>query len=50
MGHALDGDSRKCQLMLDDYTSNVGSRFTVPWEGWLLSALFVEENKVVWLA
>ena len=49
MGHALDGDSRRRQLMLDDYISNVGSKFTVPWEGWLLSALLVEENKVVGL-
>ena len=38
IGHASDGDSRRRQLMLQDYRSKVGMRLSVNWEGWTLTA------------
>ena len=38
IGHASDGDSRRRQLMLKDYKSDVGKRLKLEWEGWLFSA------------
>ena len=46
VGHASDGDSRRRQLMIKDYTSKVGLRYEIPWEGWSLSCEWLEENKV----
>ena len=45
IGHASDGDSRRRQLMLSDYKSITGVRFSINWEGWLLSAVVDEEGK-----
>jgi hypothetical protein len=46
VGHASDGDSRRRQLMLEDYTSKVGSRYEVLWEGFILFALLVDTASV----
>ena len=46
VGHASDGDSRRRQLMLEDYRSKVGLRYQIPWEGWSLSCEWVGENKI----
>jgi hypothetical protein len=46
VGHASDGDSRRRQLMLEDYTSKVVSRYEVPWEGFILSASLVDISSV----
>jgi hypothetical protein len=40
VGHASDGDSRRRMLMLQDYVSNVGDRFSINWAGWVMSAAF----------
>lgn len=37
-GHVSDGDSRRRQLMLQDYKGTVGSQLKIDWEGWILSA------------
>ena len=44
IGHVSDGDSRRRQLMLSDYTSRVGLRCSIEWEGWLLTASVDEEG------
>lgn len=46
VGHASDGDSRRRQLMLEDYTGKSGHRFEVPWEGFVLSAVLGVGNRV----
>ena len=46
VGHASDGDSRRRQLMVQDYTSKVGLRYEIPWEGWSLSCEWLGENKI----
>ena len=38
VGHASDGDSRRRQLMLEDYKAVEGTRLKVEWHGWLFSA------------
>jgi hypothetical protein len=47
IGHASDGDSRRRQLMLQDYTNKDGARYAIPWEGWMLSASVTENGMVV---
>jgi len=43
IGHASDGDSRRRQLMLQDFRSKDGLRLSVDWEGWVFtSALNVQ--------
>lgn len=37
VGHSSDGDSRRRQLMLQDYRCLVGARLAVGWEGWNLT-------------
>lgn len=39
VGHSLDGDSRRRQLMLMDYCLTKGIRYQIPWEQWRLSGL-----------
>ena len=39
-GHSSDGDSRRRQLMLKDYSSTSGLRYQIPWEGWTLTELY----------
>ena len=38
VGHASDGDSRRRQLMLEDYKAVEGTRLQVEWPGWFFSA------------
>ena len=40
VGHSSDGDSRRRQLMLKDYSSTSGLRYQIPWEGWRLTGLY----------
>jgi hypothetical protein len=40
IGHSSDGDSRRRQLMLKDYSSTTCIRYHVPWEGWRLTGLY----------
>jgi hypothetical protein len=40
IGHSSDGDSRRRQLMLKDYSSTTGIRYQIPWEGWRLTGLY----------
>jgi hypothetical protein len=49
IGHASDGDSRRRQLMLRDYTSKSGPRFAIPWVGWMLSASSMDGTTVTGL-
>jgi hypothetical protein len=44
--HASDGDSHRRQLMLEDYTRRVGSRYAMPWEGFVLTASRVDGTSV----
>lgn len=37
VGHSSDGDSRRRQLMVQDYCSKVELRNEIPWECWSLS-------------
>jgi len=46
VGHSLDGDSRRRQLMVEDYCSKVGFRYEILWEGWSLSCQWLGENKI----
>jgi hypothetical protein len=46
LGHASDGDSRRHQLMLLDYLTTTQNRYTVPWEGWLMSAGLDNEGRI----
>jgi hypothetical protein len=46
IGHASDGDSRRRQLMLADFTSIGGNHFRIEWEGWQLSAKLYEGSWV----
>jgi len=39
VGHASDGDSRRRQLMLQDFRGLQGPRLRVGWEGWVFSSL-----------
>ena len=38
VGHSSDGDSRRRQLMLQDYRSTEGCRLDLGWDGWLFTA------------
>lgn len=38
IGHASDGDSRRRQLMLQDYKMKGFMRLEVPWNGWVFFA------------
>lgn len=49
IGHASDGHSRRRQIKLQDYSSKVGSRYAIPWQGWLLSSEWLGDNRVVGL-
>ena len=46
IGYALDGDSRRRQLMLERYTSREGTRYDVLWEGSLLTTSVYGVNDV----
>jgi hypothetical protein len=46
IGHSSDGDSRRRQLMVEDYCNKVGFRYEIPWEGWSLSCEWLGENKI----
>ena len=46
IGHASDGDSRRRQLMVKDFTDKVGVRYVIPWEGWSLSCEWLGENRI----
>jgi hypothetical protein len=49
IGHTSNGDSKRRQLMLADFTSTSGNRFRIEWEGWQLSAKLHEGNRVTGL-
>lgn len=49
IGHASDGDSRRRQLMLQDFTAVSGVRFNVNWLGWKLSGSVLDSGRVVGL-
>lgn len=49
LGHASDGDSRRQQLMLEDYKGLVGRRLTVDWEGWIFSSAVNAEGEAIGL-
>lgn len=44
VGHASDGDSRKWHLMLTNYCCKDECRFTMDWEGWMMSAKFFNKG------
>ena len=46
IGRASDGDSRRRQLILEDYKCKEGTRFGVDWLGWLLTVRLTEGNSV----
>ena len=49
IGHSSDGDSRRRQLMLEDYRGTTGERRSIPWAGWNLTATKNELGQVVGL-
>ncbi|KAL2620985.1 hypothetical protein R1flu_001190 [Riccia fluitans] len=46
LGHASDGDVRRRKLMLEDYLGNEGQRWTVGWDGWVLSGIVLDFGDV----
>ena len=46
VGHANNGDSWRCQLMLADYLQVEGGRFFIPWDGWLLLAKLNSNGRI----
>ncbi|KAL2609054.1 hypothetical protein R1flu_027627 [Riccia fluitans] len=46
LGHANDGDARRRKLMLEDYFGSEGQRWTVGWDGWVLSGIVLDSRDV----
>ncbi|KAL2636314.1 hypothetical protein R1flu_007793 [Riccia fluitans] len=46
LGHASDGDARRRKLMLEDYFGSEGQRWTVGWDGWVLSGIVLDFGDV----
>ncbi|KAL3680514.1 hypothetical protein R1sor_023470 [Riccia sorocarpa] len=46
IGHASDGDSRRRKLMLEDYNSCDGQRWSIGWEGWSFSGSVLSSGDV----
>ncbi|KAL2643716.1 hypothetical protein R1flu_011303 [Riccia fluitans] len=46
LGHASDGDARRRKLMLEDYLGSEGQRWTVGWDGWMLSGIVLDSGDV----
>ncbi|KAL2629883.1 hypothetical protein R1flu_014569 [Riccia fluitans] len=46
LGHANDGDARRRKLMLEDYLGSEGQRWTVGWDGWVLSGIVLDSGDV----
>ncbi|KAL2609573.1 hypothetical protein R1flu_028146 [Riccia fluitans] len=46
LGHANDGDARRRKLMLEDYLGSEGQRWTVGWDGWMLSGIVLDSGDV----
>ncbi|KAL2610849.1 hypothetical protein R1flu_022541 [Riccia fluitans] len=46
LGHANDGDARRRKLMLEDYLGSEGQRWTVGWDGWVLSGIVLDSRDV----
>ncbi|KAL2642696.1 hypothetical protein R1flu_010283 [Riccia fluitans] len=46
LGHASDGDVRRRKLMLEDYLGSEGQRWTVGWDGWVLSGIVLDSGDV----
>ncbi|KAL2630167.1 hypothetical protein R1flu_014853 [Riccia fluitans] len=44
LGHASDGDARRRKLMLEDYLGSEGQRWTVGWDGWVLSGIVLDSR------
>lgn len=49
IGHASNGDSRRRQLMLEDYKTLSGHRLTADWEGWVFSSQLNAKGEAVGL-
>ncbi|KAL2630890.1 hypothetical protein R1flu_015576 [Riccia fluitans] len=47
LGHASDGDARRRKLMLEDYLGSEGQRWTVGWDGWVLSGIVLDSGDIV---
>lgn len=46
IGHASDGDGRRRKLMLEDYTSSIGDRFSIPWKSWPFTACVENDGDI----
>ncbi|KAL2644061.1 hypothetical protein R1flu_011648 [Riccia fluitans] len=46
LDHANDGDARRRKLMLEDYLGSEGQRWTVAWDGWVLSGIVLDSGDV----
>ncbi|KAL2644183.1 hypothetical protein R1flu_011770 [Riccia fluitans] len=46
LGHASDGDVPRRKLMLKDYLRSEGQRWTIGWDGWVLSGLVLDSGDV----
>ncbi|KAL2621659.1 hypothetical protein R1flu_001864 [Riccia fluitans] len=46
LGHASDGDACRRKLMLEDYLESEGQRWTVGWDGWVLSSIVLDSGDV----
>ncbi|KAL2632184.1 hypothetical protein R1flu_016870 [Riccia fluitans] len=46
LGHASDGDARRRKFMLEDYLGSEGQRWTVGWDGWVLSGIVLDSGDV----
>ncbi|KAL2620839.1 hypothetical protein R1flu_001044 [Riccia fluitans] len=44
LGHASDGDASRRKLMLEDYLGSEGQRWTVGWDGWVLSGIVLDSG------
>ncbi|KAL2643815.1 hypothetical protein R1flu_011402 [Riccia fluitans] len=46
LGHDNDGDANRRKLMLEDYLGSEGQRWTIGWDGWVLSAIVLDSGDV----
>ncbi|KAL2641549.1 hypothetical protein R1flu_009136 [Riccia fluitans] len=42
LGHASDGNARRRKLMLEVYLGSEGQRWTIGWDGWVLSSIVLD--------
>ena len=49
LGHAFDGDSRQRKLMVEDYSSLTGVRYSIHWKSWPFIASMEDDGSIIGL-